>query len=57
MFNIGLLGLKAHRQAMNVTSDNISNMNTVGFKGARVNFRDMLDGVSSVALAWEAELR
>ncbi|MEE2904097.1 MAG: flagellar hook protein FlgE [Myxococcota bacterium] len=43
MFNIGLLGLKAHRQAMNVTSDNISNMNTVGFKGARVNFRDMLD--------------
>lgn len=43
MFNIGLLGLKTHRQAMNVTSDNISNMNTVGFKDARVNFRDMLD--------------
>jgi len=43
MFNIGILGLKAHRQAMNVTSDNIANMNTIGFKGARVNFRDMLD--------------
>ena len=43
MFNIGLLGLKAHRQAMNVTGDNIANMNTIGFKGARVNFRDMLD--------------
>lgn len=43
MFNIGLHGLQAHRQAMTVTGDNIANVNTVGFKGARVNFRDMLD--------------
>jgi len=43
MFNIGLHGLKAHREAMTVTGDNIANVNTVGFKGARVNFRDMLN--------------
>lgn len=43
MFNIGLAGLRAHRQAMNVTGDNIANMNTIGFKASRVNFKDVLD--------------
>lgn len=42
MFNIGLNGLRSHTESMQVIGDNISNVNTVGYKGARVNFHDVL---------------
>lgn len=35
-------GLSAHGEAMNVVSDNIANVNTVGFKTSRANFEDVL---------------
>ena len=35
-------GLKGHLVALNVTGNNISNMNSVGFKGGRVTFREAL---------------
>ena len=38
----GASGLGAHAQAISVVSDNISNMNTVGFKASRARFEDIL---------------
>ncbi len=37
-------GLDAHGQAISVIGDNISNANTVGFKGSRTEFSDLLAG-------------
>ena len=41
----GIAGLNSHSQAMSVISDNIANVNTVGFKASRANFSDVLGGV------------
>lgn len=41
MYN-GVSGLKAHKTEMDVISNNIANINTVGFKGSRVSFKQML---------------
>ena len=41
----GAAGLNAHSYAMGVISDNIANVNTVGFKGSRANFADILGGM------------
>ena len=41
----GISGLNSHSQAMSVISDNIANVNTVGFKSSRANFSDVLGGV------------
>ncbi len=41
----GAAGLSAHSDAMGVISDNIANVNTVGFKGSRANFSDILGGM------------
>lgn len=38
----GVSGLQAFGNAMNVTGDNIANVNTVGFKGNRTIFADIL---------------
>lgn len=38
----GVSGLNAHQQMMDVTGNNISNVNTVGFKSSRVTFKEML---------------
>src|SRR6056297_41313 len=38
----GVSGLKAHQQQMDVIGNNISNVNTTGFKGSRVTFQQML---------------
>jgi len=38
----GISGLMVYGDAMNVTSDNISNVNTIGFKGNRSIFSDIL---------------
>jgi flagellar hook protein FlgE len=41
MYN-GVSGLRAHKTQMDVISNNIANINTIGFKSSRVNFREML---------------
>ena len=38
----GTSGLKAHGEAMSVIGNNISNVSTVGFKGARMHFEDAM---------------
>ncbi len=38
----GVSGLQNHQTRMDVIGNNISNVNTVGFKKARVNFQDMI---------------
>ncbi|MGB1271599.1 MAG: flagellar hook protein FlgE [Endozoicomonas sp.] len=46
-FKIGLSGLNAAQQDLEVVSNNIANTNTVGFKGSRAEFADVY--ASSVA--------
>ncbi len=41
-------GLQAHGQAISVVGDNISNSNTVGFKGSRIEFSNLLEVGSGV---------
>ena len=36
----GVSGLRDHQTMMDVIGDNISNINTIGFKGSRVTFAD-----------------
>ena len=38
----GVSGLQNHQIRMDVIGNNISNINTIGFKKGRVNFQDML---------------
>lgn len=38
----GASGLSAHGDALQVVGDNISNSNTIGYKGSRANFEDVL---------------
>ena len=38
----GVSGINTNGNAMNVIGDNIANVNTVGFKGSRAVFSDML---------------
>ena len=38
----GVSGLLNQAEAMNVVGNNISNVNTVGFKGSRMLFSDVL---------------
>lgn len=38
----GALGIKSHQNKMDVIGNNISNVNTVGFKSGRATFSDML---------------
>ncbi len=39
----GVSGLRAHKTEMDVISNNIANVNTVGFKSSRVSFKEMFD--------------
>jgi flagellar hook protein FlgE len=45
----GVTGLQAHQIALNVVSNNIANVDTVGFKYSRANFSNLLSQVSQVA--------
>ncbi len=45
----GVSGLKNHQTRMDVIGNNISNVNTYGFKGSRVTFQDMLSQTISGA--------
>ena len=38
----GASGLSSYGEAMSVVGSNIANVNTVGYKGNRVNFQDIL---------------
>ena len=40
-FSIPLSGLTAASQALSVISNNLANLNTVGFKESRASFRDL----------------
>ena len=39
---IGSTGMLAHQEQMSVISDNIANMNTVGFKSSRMLFSTLI---------------
>ena len=53
-FNIALTGLDAANQDLNVTANNLANVSTAGFKGARAQFGDLFastqSGVSATAI-------
>lgn len=47
----GVSGLQSHQIAMDVESNNIANVNTVGFKYSRANFSDLLAQTNQIATA------
>lgn len=51
----GVSGLKVHQTRMDVIGNNISNVNTVGFKASNVTFADILYQTSSSATGPNAE--
>lgn len=52
----GVSGLQSHQVAMDVEGDNISNVNTPGYKYSRANFSDILSQTSKPATAPEGGL-
>ena len=42
-------GLRNHQTMLDVISNNVANVNTVGFKAGRVQFRDLLSQTISSA--------
>ena len=47
----GVSGLKSHQTRMDVIGNNISNINTIGFKSSRATFSDMFSQTQSYAAA------
>lgn len=47
----GVSGLQSHQVAMDVESNNIANVNTIGFKYSRANFSDLLAQTNQIATA------
>jgi len=47
----GVSGLRNHQIRMDVIGNNIANVNTIGFKGSRVNFQDILSQTMQGAAA------
>lgn len=45
----GVNGMQAHQVALDVESNNIANVNTVGFKYSRASFVDMLSQIKQIA--------
>ena len=45
----GVSGIKVHQTRMDVIGNNIANINTIGFKGSRTTFSDMLSQMQSAA--------
>lgn len=45
----GISGLRAHQQMMDVTGNNIANVNTTGFKGSQATFQDTLSQLVNAA--------
>ena len=52
----GVSGLNAHQIAMDVESNNIANVNTVGFKYSRTNFQNLLSQTVKSATAPQGDL-
>ena len=52
----GVSGLQSHQVAMDVESNNIANVNTVGFKYSRANFSDLLAQTQAIATAPQGQL-
>ncbi len=52
----GISGLQSHQVAMDVESNNIANVNTIGYKYSRANFSDLLAQTSSIATAPQGAL-
>lgn len=52
----GVSGLQSHQIAMDVESNNIANVNTVGFKYSRANFSNLLAQVNQIATAPQGDL-
>lgn len=52
----GVSGLKNHQTRMDVIGNNIANINTIGFKGSRVTFQDMLSQTLSGAASPQGNL-
>ncbi len=52
----GVSGLQSHQVAMDVESNNIANVNTIGFKYSRANFSDLLSQTRSIATAPQGQL-
>ena len=40
--NTGVLGIKQFQTSLDAIGNNLANINTIGFKGARVDFSDTL---------------
>ena len=52
----GVSGLQSHQVAMDIESNNIANVNTIGFKYSRANFSDLLAQTKSIATAPQGAL-
>lgn len=52
----GVSGLQSHQVAMDVESNNIANVNTIGFKYSRANFSDLLAQTNQIATAPQGAL-
>ncbi len=52
----GVSGLQSHQIAMDVESNNIANVNTVGYKYSRANFADLLAQTNQIATAPQGDL-
>lgn len=52
----GVSGLQSHQVAMDVESNNIANVNTIGFKYSRANFSDLLAQTKAIATAPQGAL-
>lgn len=52
----GVAGLQSHQIAMDVESNNIANVNTIGFKYSRANFSDLLAQTNQIATAPQGAL-
>jgi flagellar hook protein FlgE len=51
----GISGLRAHQTMLDVTGNNIANVNTVGFKGSSTEFQDTLSQLTQGASGPQAE--
>ncbi|MDD2828353.1 MAG: flagellar hook-basal body complex protein [Sulfuricurvum sp.] len=52
----GITGLQSHQIAMDVESNNIANVNTIGYKYSRANFSDLLAQTNQIATAPQGAL-
>ncbi|HEX5330821.1 flagellar hook protein FlgE [Sulfuricurvum sp.] len=52
----GVTGLQSHQVAMDVESNNIANVNTIGYKYSRANFSDLLAQTNQIATAPQGQI-